>query len=143
MNKRQMALTTGQAANCCFVTPDTIVNWIKSGLLPAQRTAGGQFRILSRDLRTFMKSKGMSTEVLDEDNRSHRPMCWQFHSNRKAGSRKTALCEGCLVKFLGVVNCFKLMGMRPQEGGQYRDCLECGYFKKWGDEPTSKVGNWE
>ena len=83
-NRRLLALTTGQAAKCCFVTSDTMVNWIKADLLRAQRTAGGQYRILLSDLRAFMCSRGMSTELLD-DAPGDRPMCWEFHAVSDAG----------------------------------------------------------
>ena len=35
-------LSTGQAAGICSVSPDTILKWIRSGKLPARKTAGGQ-----------------------------------------------------------------------------------------------------
>ena len=135
MSPNRSALTTGQAARCCFVTPDTIVNWIKSDLLPAQRTAGGQYRILLRDLRTFMVDQGMSTELLESEPDS-RPMCWQFHERREDSGREASPCEGCVVKFLGVLNCFKLMGMRPEEGLRHEDCGACEYYRRWGDGQT-------
>src|SRR3990172_4938117 len=63
----RVALTTGEAARHCLVTPDTIANWIASGHLPAQRTRGGQYRIRVEDLRAFMAAHGMRTDLLDED----------------------------------------------------------------------------
>jgi len=131
MNRQFLALSTGQAARYCFVTPGTMVNWIKAELLPAQRTGGGQYRILLQDLRTFMHSRGMSTERLDaapED----RPMCWQFFTG-DAGPK--AACDGCLVKFLGVLNCFRLMGMNPEEEGRPEGCEDCEYYQRWSNEP--------
>ncbi|MHC4663312.1 MAG: helix-turn-helix domain-containing protein, partial [Planctomycetota bacterium] len=46
----QKYLTTGQAAIRCSVSPDTVLKWIRSGLLPARKTAGGHHRINERDL---------------------------------------------------------------------------------------------
>ena len=63
--QQKLAVSTGQAARYCFVTSDTIVNWIKAGHLAAQRTAGGQYRILIADLRSFMQSRGMSNRLMD------------------------------------------------------------------------------
>ena len=131
-NRRLLALTTGQAARCCFVTSDTIVNWIKAGLIRAQRTAGGQYRILLSDLRVFMCSRGMSTELLD-DGPGDWPMCWEFHLGTDAGNLDRSACDGCLVKSLGVLNCFKLMGLRPGKGHLHKNCEECDYFRRWGD----------
>ena len=130
-NRRLLALTTGEAAKCCFVTPDTIANWIKAGLLNAQRTAGGQYRILLSDLRAFMCSRGMSTEFLDNEP-GDRHLCWEFHSRNKCGKPGNAICEGCMVKSLGVLNCFKLMGMHPGKGHLHESCEECAYFRHWG-----------
>ena len=131
MNQEFLAMTTGQAARYCFVTPGTMVNWIKAGLLPAQRTGGGQYRILLRDLRIFMHSRGMSTELLDAEPED-RPMCWQFFAGD--ASRGEA-CEGCLVRFLGVLNCFRLMGMSPEAGGRLEGCESCDYYQRWSNEP--------
>lgn len=125
------ALTTGQAARYCFVTSDTIANWIKSGLLRAQRTAGGQYRILLGELREFMLSRGMSTHLLD-DQVGHRPPCWVFRAG-DAGA-ETSACRDCIVQFLGVRNCYRLMAMRPGEERPCRDCAACPYFQRWGEE---------
>ena len=130
MTRHGLALTTGQAARYCFVTPGTMVNWIKADLLPAQRTGGGQYRILLRDLWTFMHSRGMSTELLDavpED----RPMCWQFFAG---DTERQARCNGCLAKFLGVLNCFRLMGMNPEEEHRREGCEDCEYYQRWSGE---------
>lgn len=124
-------MTTGQAARYCFVTPGTMVNWIKAGLLPAQRTGGGQYRILLRDLRAFMHSRGMSMELLDAEPES-RPMCWQHFAG---DASRAQACEGCLVKFLGVLNCFRLMGMSPEAGDRAEGCGSCEYYQRWSNEP--------
>ena len=136
-NRRLLALTTGQAARCCFVTSDTMVNWIKAGLLRAQRTAGGQYRILLSDLRAFMCSRGMSTELLD-DAPGDRLMCWEFHSGTGAGELDRSVCDSCLVNSLGVLNCFKLMGLRPGKGHLHERCEACDYFRRWGDAREEK-----
>ena len=131
MTRQSLALTTGQAARYCFVTPGTMVNWIKADLLPAQRTGGGQYRILLRDLRVFMDSRGMSTELLDAEPEC-RPMCWQFFGG---DTGRHAACDGCLVKFLGVLNCFRLMGMNPDEKRRMEGCEDCEYYHRWSGEP--------
>lgn len=48
-------LTTFEAASLCQVSYNTIKNWIKRGLLPAYRTAGGHLRIRFTDLEVFSK----------------------------------------------------------------------------------------
>jgi excisionase family DNA binding protein len=128
MKPRRRALTTGQAAEYCFVTADSIANWIRSDLLPAQRTAGGQYRILAEDLRAFMRERGMSTAALDEDTDARAP-CWEFRVRESSGGTG---CDECVVRHLKVLDCFKLMGM--QSGGRWpaRDCADCAYFRRYG-----------
>ncbi len=133
--RRRLALSTGQAARFCFVTPDTIVNWIKSGLLPAQRTAGGQYRILVADLRAFMVARDMSTAFLDEE-QGVRTLCWQYRAEQRGRSSADSPCRDCIVRFLGVLDCFKLMGMRPGAGRPRRDCADCEYYRRWGVPPS-------
>ena len=43
-------LTTGKAARLCSVKPDTVLKWIKKGVLPATRTVGGHYRVEEQDL---------------------------------------------------------------------------------------------
>jgi hypothetical protein len=121
-----------------------MVNWIKAGLLHAQRTAGGQYRILFDDLHAFMRARGMSTALLDEET-GDRPLCWEFHSGVDVGEGDPSVCDGCLVKSLGVLHCFKLMGMRPGPGHRHESCDACDYFRRWGDaleeaQPIQEMG---
>jgi excisionase family DNA binding protein len=124
MKARRRALTTGQAAEYCFVTSDTIANWIRSGLLPAQRTAGGQYRILAEDLLAFMTAKGMRTDALREEADARVP-CWEFHANETR-------CDECIVRHLKALDCFKVMGMRSSVCRPNRDCTDCEYFRRYG-----------
>ena len=131
MRPRQRALTTGQAAEYCFVTADTIANWIRSGLLHAQRTAGGQYRILAGDLRAFMVARGMSTDALDPEAEA-RPPCWEFLAAEGIKPAPGTTCDECIVRYLKVLDCFKLMAMRPPEDRPVRDCAKCEYFRRYG-----------
>ena len=138
MSIHRQALSTGQAAQHCFVTAETIANWIRRGLLRAQRTAGGQYRILAADLRTFMASRGMNTSSLEEEREESeeatgRQPCWEA---RAAGSHGEARCDECIVKYLKVLDCFKLMAMRAAEGGPVRDCSDCPYYRRHGGKPS-------
>jgi excisionase family DNA binding protein len=132
VRRRRRALSTGQAAKCCFVTADTIANWIRGGLLRAQRTAGGQYRILTEDLRVFMAARGMSTDALEEGEPSRVP-CWEL---RAATATADPRCDTCIVRHLKVLDCFKLMGMRPADGWPVRDCAECEVFLRHGNAPV-------
>ncbi len=49
--------TTFQVAKMLGVSPPTVVNWVKSGLLKAHRTPGGHRRIRLEDFLTFCKEQ--------------------------------------------------------------------------------------
>jgi excisionase family DNA binding protein len=127
------ALSTGQAARYCYVTSETILNWIRSNRLKAQRTAGGQFRILLEDLRSFMTANGMSTGLLDAE-RGVRPYCWEFHCEVTAryGSPSQGACEDCLVHRSGTLNCWELHGLLPVTRRRVIACHDCEYHRTWG-----------
>ena len=55
-------LTTFDAADYCYVTPNTIKNWIKTGQMKAYTTPGGHYRIRRRDLEEFVVKHSMATK---------------------------------------------------------------------------------
>jgi excisionase family DNA binding protein len=59
-------LTTFDAADICYVTPNTIKNWIKSGQLKAYCTPGGHYRIRKEDLDRFVQEHQMATKTMGE-----------------------------------------------------------------------------
>ncbi len=121
---RPLALTTGQAARHCLVSADTIANWISSGRLPAQRTAGGQYRIRPEDLRAFMRAHAMRTDLLDCET-GHSPRCWEFWSAR-LGDATT--CADCPVRRSDAAVCQAVRPLLP--GGTQRapSCVYCVYL---------------
>lgn len=137
MKRRARAVSTGEAASYCFVTSDTIVNWIKSGLIRAQRTAGGQYRILVHHLREFMEERKMDTGLLDHTYDLHR-FCWQYRSDCSRNDEENQNCDDCLVKFLGALNCYRFMRLRMSTNGRERDCANCDYFNLWGQSETGQ-----
>jgi CheY-like chemotaxis protein len=48
-----------EVANICGVVNQTAINWIKNGYLKAFTTPGGQYRVYSEDLVTFLHGRGM------------------------------------------------------------------------------------
>jgi len=48
-----------QAANYCSLSRGTLWKYVKLGELKASLTPGGQYRILKKDLESFMREKGM------------------------------------------------------------------------------------
>jgi excisionase family DNA binding protein len=144
----ERAFTTGQAARLCFVTPETILNWIRGSRLKAYRTAGGQFRILRSDLRRFMVEEGMAAELVDRE-AGLRPYCWEFHGEEDAryGCALGERCGECLVKRSETLNCWQLHGLVPLTVRRVDHCEDCAYYRKYGErgpggaaDPSSKDG---
>ena len=129
---RLLALSTGRAARFCYVTSETILNWIRSGELNAQRTAGGQYRIPIEDLRDFMARNGMDTSLLEQEARI-RPYCWAFHREigTPAASAEPRICEDCLVCRAGTLNCWELHPLLPLTARRVLHCHECEYYRRF------------
>ena len=124
----RIAVSSGQAARYCFVSPGAILNWIADGQLPAQRTIGGQNRILVSDLRAFMINHRMSTASLDLDV-GHMPPCWEFWrtSPRGASPAMADGCTDCPVFRSSATLCHEIRPFLP--GGTLRApaCANCDY----------------
>jgi excisionase family DNA binding protein len=131
---RLLAFSTGQAARFCYVTSETILNWIRSGELKAQRTAGGQYRIRIADLRQFMTRSGMDTSWLEQE-AGIRPYCWEFHCEigSPVASAAPRICEDCLVHRAGTLNCWELHPLLPLTARRILHCHECEYHKRFHD----------
>ncbi|MBW1711102.1 MAG: response regulator [Deltaproteobacteria bacterium] len=52
-------LTVGQAAAYCGLSRKTLFRYVKAGGIKASRTPGGHYRILKKDLESFILEKGM------------------------------------------------------------------------------------
>jgi excisionase family DNA binding protein len=130
---RVQALSTGQAARFCYVTSETILNWIRSGDLRAQRTAGGQYRVRIEDLREFMLENGMDTRLLEQE-ADIRPYCWEFHCEigTPAASAAPRICDGCLVHRSGTLNCWELHPLLPITARRVQHCRDCEYHRRFG-----------
>ncbi len=57
--RRRTVITTGDVAEHCQVSYETVKNWIRQGKLPAFETPGGHHRILIENFKTFLASYGM------------------------------------------------------------------------------------
>jgi excisionase family DNA binding protein len=114
------------------VTSETILNWIHSKRLKAQRTAGRQFRIPLEDLRAFMIENAMSTALLDAE-KDIRPYCWEFHCQVTAqyGHSSMGPCATCLVHRSGTLNCWELHGLLPVTRRRFDPCEKCEYHASW------------
>ena len=80
-------VTTGEAAELCGVTPDTILKWIKKGKLQVARTAGGHHRIRRDSLRPYLA-------IIEHPAVGHSiPPCWEFHATTKGIRAKCRKCS--------------------------------------------------
>ncbi len=122
----EVAFSTGQAARYCFVTGDTVLNWIKSGSLEAHRTPGGQHRILVSVLYAFLREHGMNTALLEAEHNVC-PMCWEFHCRRQGELG----CQGCLVTRSGAHRCWELRDVLHPSPARPARCTDCDFFKRY------------
>ena len=113
-------LTTGQAAKLLDVSADAVLKWIKSGRIPAQRTAGGHYRLRRVDVERLRTSSG--------DRRFR--FCWEFHSRE---GKLPEECKECLVYVARAMRCYELAKPTRDEGHSKlyckSTCEECDYFR--------------
>ncbi len=129
-------LSTGQAAKVCSVTPDTILKWIRSGRLSAQRTAGGHHRVDRQDLEEILRA-GATTDGQPQGNGDgdfH--FCWEHRGD--AALREG--CQECVVYALRAQHCFEVVKL-PSGVGHAKlfceqSCDDCDYFKAVHEQPT-------
>jgi excisionase family DNA binding protein len=142
-------LTTGQAAQLCAVTPDTVLKWIKKGKLPATRTAGGHYRVALPDLEPFMAGFGQKgtgngnpvaiattsqSAISSQDGMSEGEEdvpCWEFLSEN--GEVRQA-CKQCVVYRVKATRCFLMAGLDSDVGHARQfcegSCEDCVYFRR-------------
>ncbi len=124
--KRERMLSTGSAAKALSVTSDTVLKWIKSGVLPAIRTAGGHYRIAERDVAALMAAAGAPPPTPS----GRFVYCWEyFASDHETGEA----CAECLVYRARARRCYEMSGLARESGfaGAYcqASCEECAYYR--------------
>ena len=132
LNHRNL-LTTGQAAELCSVTPDTVLKWIKKGRLSVLRTAGGHYRIEQRDLERLIDGPAECTSqgrrLPDDDPRKLR--CWEYLSIRGVVRDE---CRRCVVYSVLATRCFLLAGMEADVGHARTfcegSCEDCVFYRR-------------
>jgi len=130
-------MTTGKAARLCSVKPDTVLKWIKKGVLPATRTVGGHYRVEERDLLLVLAQDDGSESRTEETTLCSRPMrCWEYMNN-SPGSE----CQDCVVYKTHATWCFRLVGVVKGAGHAKRFCSglcqECPYYRRVHGMPTN------
>jgi excisionase family DNA binding protein len=123
-------LTTGQAAKQCSVTPDTILKWIRSGYLPARRTAGGHHRINSRDLEQIVGPTAHQEDLpTTPPSKKQYQYCWEFNGDGHVSDA----CKDCAVYRMRAHRCYEMAELAP--GADHpkvfcdKSCSECDYYR--------------
>ncbi len=125
-------LTTGQAAKRCGVTPDTVLKWIRTGRLPALRTAGGHHRVDAEDLDRMigvLKEPSEETEIGDRPGGGQFRYCWEY--NWDEGLHEG--CNDCTVYKLRAQRCYEMAKLSPEVRPSLTFCTttceQCDYFR--------------
>jgi excisionase family DNA binding protein len=122
-------LTTGEAARLCSVERDTVLKWIKRGRIPAARTAGGHYRIASRDLDRLLAPLPRR-RLVGQEPAAHALRCWEYLA---VGGKIRNECRSCLAFQVGAAWCYRLR-QREQEAGFFccgpKSCEECPYYRR-------------
>jgi len=122
-------LTTGKAARICSVKPDTVLKWIKKGVLPATRTMGGHYRVEEQDLIQVLAPEEGDGRGEDKTLCSRPMRCWEYLSNSPG-----AECQECVVYKTHATWCFRLVGVVKGTGHARRFCSglcqECPYYRR-------------
>ena len=130
-------LTTGQAADILSVTPDTVLKWIRLGLLPARRTAGGHHRIDRRDLDLVLAAVPSSHQYKAKTRQHSFEYCWEFYGNGDLPER----CRGCAVYSMRAHRCYEVAKLAPESGHLKafceRTCEECEYYRLVHEQSTN------
>lgn len=123
-------LTTGQAAKICAVTPDTVLKWIRSGRLPAQRTAGGHHRIAREDLERAIGDRGIPQKPTPKENEQRSfSYCWEYNGQGEVLDG----CRECAVYKMRALRCYEVVEYAREVGHNMvfcqESCLECDYYR--------------
>lgn len=122
-------LTTGQAASILSVTPDTVLKWIRSGILPARRTVGGHHRIEKSELERIVTPANPEAQPAKSSRRRQFKYCWEFHGKGTLLSR----CKGCSAYQMRAHRCYEVARLAPETGPPKMfckvSCEDCEYYQ--------------
>ncbi len=126
--QRKEFVSTGKAAELCSVTPDTVLKWIKSGKIPANRTPGGHYRIHRETLLGIVDSGKLQARA--DAIKQPFQFCWEYYERSGEFEEK---CHECIVYRSRALRCYEIIQL-PFESGHARmhcegACDDCEYFK--------------
>ena len=118
-------LTTGEFAEICSVTPDTVLKWIKEGKLNALQTLGGHYRIS----KNALPASFLVDEIKQSEPEGSIDYCWVFHNKSENLNRD---CLKCNVYQVRAQKCYEMA--KISESGHSRrycktSCINCDFFK--------------
>lgn len=128
-------LTTGQVAKLCGVTPDAVLKWIKGGKLPAQRTAGGHYRVSREACEDLglcaVPGEPSHPEVVEPVHPISGPVhCWEYFGEN--GHPRDS-CLNCVVYRARAQNCYRLAEFGKEIGHRLNfcatECNECSFYR--------------
>ena len=122
-------LSTGQAAVRCSVSPDTVLKWIRSGRLPARRTAGGHNRIAEADLEKLLEDPlPVSREPGAAAHRRQFRYCWEHNGSGKLLNG----CRACPLYLMRAQRCYDVARIAPGAAPPMTfcegSCEDCDFY---------------
>ena len=124
-------LTTSQAARLLFVSPDTVLKWVKAGKVTSYRTLGGHFRIPISELNV-PSSGGRGTASLADQGvpPPDHQYCWEYLAGTDEIKPE---CRECITFRSRARRCYELKDL-PDGLGCLNllcdtNCFDCEYFK--------------
>jgi len=135
-------ISTGNAAQLCNVTRDTILKWIKKGLINANRTPGGHYRVTEESIKEYLtdgislsdnNKTAVSGETLETTPKlpTNWTPCWEYMSEDDTIRDS---CQQCIVYRSKAHRCFEMSDLGQPNGfqGTYCEttCNECSFFKE-------------
>jgi hypothetical protein len=114
------------------------LKWIRSGILPAQRTAGGHHRIDAKDLERVLNRRQSTPEpALGKKSARRFRYCWEY--NEKGDGH--GVCKECAVFHMRAQRCYELARFAPDAFHPKvyckKTCEECDYFKEVHGQKTN------
>ena len=122
-------LTTNEEASYCCVSSNTILNWIRSGKIPARKDSNRSFKIQTKDLSQVLEKFSRNSNF--ENRPGFFQYCWEFNS--KSGKIQKG-CMDCLVHKTRSSRCYEI-SVPPGTTGHIHlsckgPCTECDYYHK-------------
>lgn len=125
-------ISTGKAARLCGVTPDTVLKWIKKGIVEVIRTAGGHFRVDEESLKPYLLTRKSPLDHQISKTPGAVTYCWNFTESRSGGQ----LCRECSVLEKRSELCYEDAGT-DSDSFCVPSCSDCEFFEYIDSDTTN------